>query len=724
MYHNSQPRTFTSLSFRDSRSLAPDSLRGSDSTAPRKRRWPRVVAALVSGFVLLVYLAPQVALHTPFGRSFIRTRLQRHAEQLDFSSITGGWQSPLVVHGVTYRSAVVDVHVETVRSDRTLFNLLMAPGTLGRLELDSPHVVVRAEQAAPAASAAPSSPRHARTENVAPPPASPDAWPSLELVASGGHVEFVGPGNSTLRVVHQLDFELHAPAYGADATFRLLARTGDPAATAHVSATGSLEWPVCSFPASLRAMRVELVGVDSALAAPLLAAAGTHPPDDESRTGMPWARGILGGEATWKNSSDRSAKVQLNLTLRDCALAIPHRSSPRRNDSSDKDRSEARPGPRDPASCWKPTQPLTITGVAWLDGDSMRIDAAQIVTEGVTLEAEGRVTLRSGVAVTDLKGTLACDWSKVSPSLRPLVGGDVSVTGTSRRSWRITGPVRTSARSERFHELCIDAGVVCDSLHLLDLDFGEVDLSAHWRDDRATLDPITTRFQGGTIAVRPTIDCRSPTPILTVAPGTVLRDATLDSRLCEWILRFVDPLAATSGDLNGRISLDLDTLEIPLVPDGLEQAVIQGRITLDDVDFVPSPSLQEILSIAGVQLPSNLRTAQTIVIRMENGRVYHTGLSIPVRQQQITLDGWVALDHTMQIRVSVPVTEKMLGGDKRLYHLLRNQRIDIPITGTLEKPEVTHDAYSRNVQRLIQAALRDNLIGEDAIRGLIRRAVK
>jgi hypothetical protein len=78
----------------------------------------------------------------------------------------------------------------------------------------------------------------------------------------------------------------------------------------------------------------------------------------------------------------------------------------------------------------------------------------------------------------------------------------------------------------------------------------------------------------------------------------------------------------------------------------------------------------------------------------------------------------------MQVRLGLPVTEQMLGGDKRLYRLLRGQRVDVPITGTLERPKVSDDALSRNIQRLIQTTLRDNIMSEDALRGLLRRAIK
>jgi hypothetical protein len=298
---------------------------------------------------------------------------------------------------------------------------------------------------------------------------------------------------------------------------------------------------------------------------------------------------------------------------------------------------------------------------------------------------------------------------------------DLSVTGVSRRPWRLYGPLASVSHSHLFQQLHIEVATAWDTMKMQDLELGPLELAARGQGGRVAFEPLTTTFQDGQIAIEPSIQFWPHAPVLTVAPGRVLQDITIDSALCNWLLRYVDPLA---GHLQGKLSLELEECEIPLAPNGLERAVIQGRIMLDDVEFLPGSSLQEILALTGIQIPPNLRTSQTITIRMENGRVSHSGLQIPLKDQQMTVDGWVALDHSMQIRLSLPVTERMVGGDKRLLRLLRTQRVDLPITGTLEHPRVSEDALSRNIQRLIQATVRENFMNEEALRGLLRKAIK
>ena len=86
---------------------------------------------------------------------------------------------------------------------------------------------------------------------------------------------------------------------------------------------------------------------------------------------------------------------------------------------------------------------------------------------------------------------------------------------------------------------------------------------------------------------------------------------------------------ALVGDLQGELSLDVDRFELPLGSDGLEHAIINGTLALDNAQFRPDDVLVQILNVAGVRLPPSIRTSQSIEVRMENGRVYHSGLKLP-----------------------------------------------------------------------------------------------
>lgn len=524
----------------------------------------------------------------------------------------------------------------------------------------------------------------------------------IEVAVAGGEIAVAGPGNRHVPLFRQVDFELVAPTDSSKAIFRVSARAGVSAGSAYVAGSGTTNWPIRSLPESLIDLRLEFVGVDCAAIDPILAMAGlpirttaVDHPDTSVRLS-----GLVTGTGTIHRDSHQSARTELYLEIQGCEVALPaHEFS----------LSEPR---------------VAVSAAGRFESDTIQLDSVAITTESIALDGSGTVSDCSRRAQADLSGTVLCDWEKLGTQLRPLLREDLSLSGRSRRPWRLNGPLRASSQLSLAEKLEFDVATAFDSLTFFDLNTGPLDLSAHWRDGTAAFDPVTTNFQNGRVALQPTIRFRSQTPVLFVAPGRVLENVTVDQKLCELILRYVDPLSTLSANLQARVTLDLEELEVPLVASGLEQGIFQGRIILDDMEFSPHRSLEDILATAGIQIPANLRTSQSIAVRLQNGRVYHEGLSLPLKDCQVTLDGWVALDHSLEIRLSLPVTEEMLGRDKRLYRLLRSRRIDIPITGTLEKPRVSDDALSRNIQRLIQTTLRENFFGEDALRGLLRRAIK
>lgn len=676
-----------------------------------RRRWPRVVALLFLTLVCSAFFAPDIVLRTPLRDILLQKLVPKHAAQLDVQSITAGWRTPLLARGIRYRDPALEIEIESARTNRSLLDLLLNPRDYGLVELESPRVVLLNTsgpgQSPPARSTATAQqvdPTHPPTGTTGTAPAARNSAyrPIGHCIARGGQIAALGPNQSLLPIAHHVDMDMELPADGRNATFRVLARTGDPATTAHISAAGTIDWPFQSLTRSLHETHIDLVAIDSAMIDPLLATAGIpiSLAPAGNRDAPVRVHGYITGNATLRSNKNHSVQLEVNLEVRSVEVAVAERS----------------------LSFEEPL--VTVSAVGRMGSGSLELGALEIVADAFTIEAGGRLSDRSGSIVADLAGTTLCDWQKLGDRAGPLVRDNVSLSGRSRRPWRLSGPLNSSSLPQLAQQLEIDVATAFDALRLFDLDAGPLELAAHWRNGTAVFDALTADFQNGQIACKPAVDFTAQPPVLSVAPGRVLENVTLDPQLCAWILRYVDPLATVSGNLQGKLSLDLDELRVPLEPSGLEHGVIQGRILLDDVEFSPGPSLAGILAGAGIEIPKNLRTSQSIAIRLEDGRVYHAGLALPLNEQQVTLDGWVALDHSMRIRVSLPVTEKMLGRDKRLVRLLRSQRIDVEIAGTLEKPRVSDDALSRNIQRLIQATLRENLLSEDALRGLLRRAIK
>lgn len=667
----------------------------------RRRRWPRYGAVALVVAALLVFFAPSIVLRSPLRDWLLSSLLPEHASQLQVTSISGGWQTPIEARGVRCASGSVELVVDSVQCHRTLLDLLWDSSDLGCIRLTAPQLTVttRSLPQTDRGNASGSSRAVSQCESA---PTKKRRAIAVELQATDGILYAGNSKNGRTCLARDVDFYLNLPPLGGRATFRMMARTGDPKATAHISAHGTLNWPCHSLQTGLVESHVDLVGVDAELAEHLLATAGLSPRSDEQREGDDTAhfRGCVSGSAEFRAADQKSIDMRANFEVQEFALTDPSTGLELR----------------------EPT--VSISAVARLAGDVLHLDSGRISSDGLNLDVSGVVQDCAGEARAELGGSVLCDWQKLAPLLRQVFSEEIQIVGKERRPWRLTGPLRGNSLHDLAQQLELDAGSHVASLRVCDFDFGPAELAAHWRDGAIQFEPIECSFQSGQVRVQPVICFRQGMPLLHVHEGRVIDQVAIDPKLCDWILRYVDPLGTISRNLQGHLSLEIEELEIPLTRDGLDRGSLSGRLLLDDVQFAPEQSLREILTAAGIAFQRSIRTSQTINIRLRDGRVYHSGLALPIGNDQVTMDGWVALDHTINIRVSLPVTEEMLGKDKRLYRLLRGQRIELPVTGTLENPKVSEESLARNIQRLVQTALRDNLGGDDPLRGLLRRALK
>ncbi|MBI3469141.1 MAG: hypothetical protein HY000_39555 [Planctomycetes bacterium] len=663
---------------------------------------------------LLVYFVPAIACRAPVRNLIVRLIRPDVAGRLQIDSVHAGWFKPLEAQGVRYRSDRTELTADLVRSDRTLLDLIKTPTNWGHVQITAPRLTV--ETSGPASivrshtlATHPSSPvpAPAPVHDLVPaattelaPKRNQDRPVTVEIEATHGTLTVVDRAAGTEWVARDLDFQLDAPASDERASVRLQARTGDRETTAHFSAHGIAQWPLRSGPDALVEGHVDLVGVNSAVATNLLSLAGVLRPERQGRPIQPQLAGAATGTIDLRSGADGRIEARTNLEIQDCSF-------------------------RDPPSGFEWSSPtLSLSAITSHRSDTLRIDSLRLRGQDLGIEATGTVTDLRGEARADLTGFTQCDWHALELHMRSILSEEIRLSGKERRPWHLHGPLRGRSLAQVAGLVEVQIATRLDSVRAGDFEFGPIELTAHCRDGAVQFEPIETPFQGGQVTAQPSVRLVGDLPVLTLAPGRVLDRAVIDPKLCDWLLRYVDPLVATSGSLRGQLSLEIDQLEIPLTRDGARHGSLEGRLLLDGVEFTPGKSLQEIFTTAGIHADSNLQTSHAIAIRLENGRVYHSGLALPIRDGEVTLDGWVGLDRTLSIRVSLPLTEQMLGKDKRLYRLLRGQRIEVPVTGTLDHVRVNEDAFAQNIQRLIQIAVRDSLGNDDPLRGLLRRALR
>ena len=196
---------------------------------------------------------------------------------------------------------------------------------------------------------------------------------------------------------------------------------------------------------------------------------------------------------------------------------------------------------------------------------------------------------------------------------------------------------------------------------------------------------------------------------LDLKPLTLFENARLTPRACEDFLRFVAPILADATRVDGDFSLKLDAWNIPLYDP--KQTAGAGLLTVKSLNVGAGPLVAELAKL--LRLSPNIITVKDspVAFYMKDGRIHHVDLAFYIEGIEIRTRGSVGLDETLDMTVDIPVPKHLLGTGP-LATALAQQTVEIPVGGTLSKPEIDSSRLRGSIQSLIRGTVK-SLAKED-----------
>ncbi len=212
------------------------------------------------------------------------------------------------------------------------------------------------------------------------------------------------------------------------------------------------------------------------------------------------------------------------------------------------------------------------------------------------------------------------------------------------------------------------------------------------------IDPIETSLNGGKLRLVPELELR-PKPILRLKPGTELVDAEVNGEASRRVLSFIAPVLDGGTKVTGRVSARIDRAEFPLGKGATAGTIVEGKVVFQDLEFTPGPIATDLLGLIG-RSDSTLKLDQPVVLSIADGRVRQSGLVIPVgKLTKIEVSGDVGFDRSLDLRATVPIMPEMFPSGGIVGEVVGGTRITIPITGTLNRPQIDRDAFKAELAR-------------------------
>ncbi len=197
--------------------------------------------------------------------------------------------------------------------------------------------------------------------------------------------------------------------------------------------------------------------------------------------------------------------------------------------------------------------------------------------------------------------------------------------------------------------------------------------------------------------------------VLTLAPGQVAQNIQLTQEMCDQVLAYASPVLAGAMQAQGACSIFIDRAVIPL--SNPSQADIFGWITFQQFQVSSSP----LLTLLQVEGTVSMAENATVPIRIAQGRVAHlpTVLNFATKQRdssgnvtgtrdfQVITSGSIGFDRTLNLVIDMPLPTGWLKNEK-LNTALKDQRLRVPLVGTLNQPKLDQKTLDQYWSVLIQ----------------------
>jgi translocation and assembly module TamB len=258
----------------------------------------------------------------------------------------------------------------------------------------------------------------------------------------------------------------------------------------------------------------------------------------------------------------------------------------------------------------------------------------------------------------------------------------------------------------------LEFGFELAGANIYGLRVGPLPIVVRTREGKLDIDVIDTSLNGGRIHLEPvlTLD-REHGSKLRLDQSSSIANAEINDEVSRRFLSYVAPVLDRATRAHGRVSVDLQEAEFPIGGPAKREAKVEGQVMFKEVEFLPGPFADQLLVLIGRTDRPTIKLDQPVSLTIADRRVYQKGLALPLGQlTRVELEGWVDFDRNLQSTASLPITAAMVGNAPVLSALVENQRISVPIRGTLKNPEIDRDAMNLSLKNLGQSVLGNGMI--------------
>ena len=318
----------------------------------------------------------------------------------------------------------------------------------------------------------------------------------------------------------------------------------------------------------------------------------------------------------------------------------------------------------------------------------------------------------------EISGDLSYDLAALAGMIPGLTEAGLRISGKDSRSFRVGLPVGVGPAQATF-----EIDLAAEQFGAGDFVLEQLRIPARLAEGRLSID-ATARLGETALNLLPRVTLGDHPNLGWQPKPPVMDGLPLTDALAAQVLSRIHPIFKGASGLQGRASLHLDSVNVPMAKDWQKKAAFSGRLILSKTSLRADGWFDEILDLAKIREREVELGTQTITFTCSNGRVTTTPLRATMGKLAMVMEGHMGLDQSMSYNITVPVTEELVG--RRVAEYLPGKEVKIPVGGTLQKPRVDRDRFRTEVERLAREAGTKALESEtdDLFRKLLEKNLK
>ncbi|RTZ98916.1 MAG: hypothetical protein DSY90_02695 [Deltaproteobacteria bacterium] len=363
---------------------------------------------------------------------------------------------------------------------------------------------------------------------------------------------------------------------------------------------------------------------------------------------------------------------------------------------------------------------MTVELKGDLTRSNMVIQKLAIAGRPLSMTATGRISPQGKEKVLSATGDLTVDLEKLQNPINALLGTDLEISGKSERPFSIHFTTKNGEWGELFKRAALSAALHADRINGFGLALTSVDIPVTVKKSRARSD-IRARANEGELVLQPGIDLASASPVLSLPDNSkVLNNTRITREMANKLLALIHPIFRGTAAVQGAVDLTMHHFSWPLPEKDRKDARFSGILKFKDVRLKAEGLVYDLLAVMKVKERDTTIGNRTIKFSCKNGRIECSPLRMKVKDYRLEVSGTMGFDGTLDYIARIPVTSELVG--KKAFAYLKDAAIDIPIGGTVSRPELNMESFQQTLKKLAGKAA-GNLLEQNAGK-LLRKLFK